>query len=243
MIKVQSVKDHRANRLLAALNPEDFAYLEPQLEIVDLQQRQILCETGDTMRHAYFPHDTVISLLAAMADGGSAEMSLCGREGVSGLINASVTRKAFGRYVVQLTGTASRIDIDTMNAAINARPTIQHLMRHFMEATMSRILQSVACNALHSVEARCCRFVLMIHSRTDHAALPITHEFLAERLGVQRSTVSTVMGKLQSRGLIQQGRGGIIVTDPSNLEDAACECYGRVRDVYERLLPYATHSR
>jgi CRP-like cAMP-binding protein len=243
MKKVQSVKDHRVNRLLAALEPEDFVDLEPHLEIVNLHQRQVLCETGDTMRHAYFPHDTVISLLATMEDGSSAEMSLCGREGVSGLINASVTRQAFGSYVVQLTGTASRIDIDTVNAAIHARPNLQRLMRHFMEATMSRILQSVACNALHSVEARCCRFVLMLHYRTDHAALPITHEFLAERLGVQRSTVSTVMGKLQSRGLIKQGRGGIIVTDPSSLEDAACECYGRVRDVYERLLPYATHSR
>src|SRR5215207_716851 len=164
MIKVQSAKDHRANRLLAALEPKDFADLEPHLEIVNLQQRQVLCETGDTMRHAHFPHDTVISLLATMADGSSAEMSLCGREGVSGLINASVTRQAFGRYVVQLTGTASRINIDTMNAAINARPNLQRLMRHFMEATMARILQSVACNALHSVEARCCRFVLMIHS-------------------------------------------------------------------------------
>jgi DNA-binding GntR family transcriptional regulator len=83
----------------------------------------------------------------------------------------------------------------------------------------------------------------MIHSRVDHDALPITHEFLAERLGAQRSTVSTVMGKLQSRGLIKQGRGGVIVTDPSRLEDVACECYGRLRDVYERLLPYAAHAR
>ncbi|QRM34118.1 Crp/Fnr family transcriptional regulator [Microvirga sp. VF16] len=243
MIKVQSAKDHRANRLLAALEPEDFADLEPHLEFVHLHQRQVLCETGDTMRHAYFPHDTVISLLAVMADGSSAEMSLCGREGVSGLVNASVSRKAFGCYVVQFPGTASRIDLDTMTAAITARPNLQRVLRHFTEATMARILQSVACNALHSVEARCCRFVLMLHSRIDHDALPITHEFLAERLGVQRSTVSSVMGKLQSRGLIKQGRGGIIVTDPSRLEDAACECYGRVRDVYERLLPYATHSR
>jgi hypothetical protein len=195
------------------------------------------------MRHAYFPHDTVISLLAAMEDGSSAERSLCGREGVSGLINASVTRQAFGCYVVQLTGTASRIDIDTMNEAIKARPNLQRLIRHFTEATMARTLQSAACNALHNVEARCCRFVLMIHSRVDHDALPITHEFLAERMGAQRSTVSTVMGKLQSRGMIKQGRGGVIVTDPSRLEDAACECYGRVRDVYERLLPYAAHSR
>ncbi len=243
MTDLRRASPHRTNRLLAALEPQDFAHLEPHLEIVKLQQRQVLCEAGDPMRHAYFPHDTVISLLAVMKDGSSAEMSICGREGVSGLINASVTRQSFGRYVVQLTGTASRIDIDTMNEAINARPNLQRLMRHFMEATMSRILQSVACNAIHSVEARCCRFVLMLHYRIDQDVLPITHEFLAERLGVQRSTVSTVMGKLQTRELIKQGRGGIVVTDPSRLEEAACECYGRVREVYEHLLPYATHSR
>lgn len=243
MTDLRRASPPRTNRLLAALEPQDFAHLEPHLEIVKLQQRQVLCETGDTMRHAYFPHDTVISLLAVMEDGRSAEMSICGREGVSGLINANVTRQAFGRYVVQLTGTASRIDIDTMREAINARPNLQRLMRHSMEATMSRILQSVACNAIHSVEARCCRFVLTLYYRIDQDVLPITHDGLAERLGVQRSTVSTVMGKLQRRGLIHQGRGGIIVTDPSRLEEAACECYGRVRDVYERLLPYATHAR
>lgn len=242
MTDLRRASSHRVNRLLAALASEDFAYLEPHLEIVNLQQRQVLCEAGDSMRYAYFPHDTVISLLAVMEDGSSAEMSVCGREGVCGLINASVTSKAFGRYVVQLAGTASRIHIDTMNEVITARPNIQRLMRRFMEATMSRVLQSVACNAIHSVEARCCRFILMIHDRLDQDALPITHEFLAERLGVQRSTVSTVMGKLQTRGLIKQSRGGITVTDPSRLEEAACECYGRIRGVYERLLPYAMHS-
>ncbi len=170
-------------------------------------------------------------------------MSLYGPEGVSGLVAGAITRQAFGRYIVQLTGTASRIDIDTMYEVISARPNIQRLLRHFTEATMARVLQSVACNAVHSVEARCCRFILMTHYRLDQDVLALTHEFLAERLGVQRTTVSAVMSKLQNKGLIQKVRGGIIVTNPSGLEAEACECYSRIREMLERVLPYAPSRR
>lgn len=240
---MQAGKDHRANRLLAALAPEDLAYLKPHLEVVRLQRRQVLYETGDTMRHAYFPHDMVISLVAVMQDGRSAEMSLYGPEGVAGLLVAGGTRQSLGRYIAQLAGSASRVDINTMYRVMGERPNIQRLVRHFTEATMARDLQSVACNALHTVEARCCRFILTIHYRINRDTLALTHEFLAERLGVQRTTVSAVMSKLQARGLIRQAKGGITVTDPVGLEAGACECYGRVRDVLEDLLPYPPSTR
>lgn len=243
MLKDKQSADHHPNRLLAALEPDDFASLEPHLRIVHLHQRQVLYETGDIMRHAYFPHDTVISLVAVMDDGRSAEMSLCGPEGVAGLITAGITPRSLGRYIVQLAGTASRIEIDAMYEVTKVRPNIERLMRRFTEATLVRTLQSVACNAIHSVDARCCRFILTIHYRIDRDVLPLTHEFLAERLGVQRSTVSVVMGKLQAKGLIKQARGGISVTDPKGLEAEACECYGRVRDAFEHLLPYAPSTR
>lgn len=243
MPKNNQTADHHANRLLAALEPSNFASLEPHLRIVRLQQRQVLYETGDIMRYAYFPHDTVISLVAVMNDGRSAEMSLCGPEGVSGLIAAGITPQSLGRYIVQLAGTASRIEIDKMYEVIKAHPNLQRLIRHFTAATMVRTLQSVACNAIHSVDARCCRFILTIHYRIDRDVLALTHEFLAERLGVQRTTVSIVMGKLQAKGLIKQARGGITVTDPRGLEAEACECYGRIRDAFEHLLPYAPSSQ
>ncbi len=240
---MQAGKDHRENRLLAALAPEDLAYLEPHLEVVHLQRRQVLYETGDTMRHAYFPHDMVISIVAVMQDGRSAEMSLYGPEGVAGLLVAGGTGQSLGRYIAQLAGTASRVAIDTMYRVMSERPNIQRLVRHFTEATMARDLQSVACNALHTVEARCCRFILTIHYRINRDTLALTHEFLAERLGVQRTTVSAVMSKLQTRGLIRQAKGGITVTDPVGLEAEACECYGRIRDVLEDLLPYPPSTR
>jgi CRP-like cAMP-binding protein len=230
--------NYRANRLLFAMQPDDLAYLVPHLEIISFRKGQVIYEAGETMNHAYFPHDTVISLMAAMEDGSTAEVAICGREGVMGLIPAAVTRRSFGNYVVQMMGTASRISFEQMQMAVGARPGISHLMQNFAEAMQVSILQSVACNAIHSVESRMCRWVLSTYHRTNQTVLPLTHETLAERLGVQRSTVSAIMGKLQAGGLINQVRGGIVITDSNKLEQTACECYRKLRATFERLLPH-----
>jgi CRP-like cAMP-binding protein len=148
-----------------------------------------------------------------------------------------VTRQAFGRYIVQLGGSASRIELARMHAAMASRPAIQRLVLRYTEALMAQTLQTVACNAVHNVEARCCRWILMSQDRVGEAELPLTHEFLAEMLGVQRSTVSEVTRTLQDKGLIQQGRGMITVVDRPALQQAACECYEIIRQRYQQLLP------
>ncbi len=227
-----------ANRLLVALEPDDRVYLEPHLEMVSLRRGQIICEAGEALHYAYFPHDAVISLVAVMENGSTAEMAVCGREGVVGLIPASVTRQAFGNYVVQMRGTASRISLDQLQAVLQARPLVARLINRFAEAMQARILQSVACNTVHSVEQRLCRWILSTRHRTDEVVLPLTHELLAERFGVQRSTVTTIMGKLQAAGVIQQVRGGITIADSVKLEQSSCECYRRLRTTFERLLPH-----
>lgn len=229
---------HRANRFLAALAPEDLAYLEPHLETVTLPKGTVLYETGDTLRHAYFPHDSIIALVAVMDDGRSAEMAVVGCEAMVGIIGAVATRQALGRYVVQFAGRASRIDLDRMHEAINARPAIRQLMLLLTEALMSRVLQNVACNAIHSVEARYCRWILSIHDRLGQDTVALTHEFLSEMLGVQRSTVSIITQALQRAGVVKQGRGVITILDRAGLEEAACECYGKVRRTFEHLLPH-----
>jgi CRP-like cAMP-binding protein len=235
--QTQPVKDHRANRLLAALKPEDHAYLEPHLEIVALHRGQVLYEADETLRYTYFPHDSIVSLVALMEDGSSAEMAVFGREALFGLISALVTRQSFGRYIVHLPGTASRISIDRIHEAVRTRPNIRRLILYFTEALMAQILQTVACNAVHTVEARCCRLILSMQDRMDQETLPLTHEFLADILGVQRSTVSTATRALQTAGLITQRRGHVTVVDRAGLEGTACECYRKVRRSFERLLP------
>jgi CRP-like cAMP-binding protein len=124
-----------------------------------------------------------------------------------------------------------------MHKAMAARPAIQHLVMRFTEALMAETLQAVACNAVHNVEARCCRWILMSHDRAGQPDLPLTQEFLAEILGVQRSTVSDVARAIQDKGLIRQGRGMITVTDRAGLEAASCECYQIIRQKFEQLLP------
>jgi CRP-like cAMP-binding protein len=238
MTQAQRTADHRANRLLAAFEPEDFASIEPHLEIVDLQKGQVLYEAGDTIRYTYFPHNTVVSLVNVLEDGGSVEVAVFGREALFGLISALYTRESFGRYIVHLPGTASRIDIERVQEVVNQRPGIRLLLYRFTEALLAQTFQTVACNAVHAVEARCCRWILSTQDRVDQDTLPLTHEFLAEMLGVQRPSVSVVLRTLQTAGLISQGRGVIAVVDRAGLEEAACECYGKIRRSFERLLPH-----
>jgi CRP-like cAMP-binding protein len=234
--------DHRANRLLAAMEPEDFVRLESHLEIVDLPGGKVLYENGETIRHAYLPHDSVVSLVAMMEDGRMVEMAVFGREAVFGLVGALISRESLGRYVVQIPGAASRIAIERLQEAMEASPALRHLVRRYVEALLAQTFQTVACNAVHSVDARCCRWILSTHDRADQDTLPLTHEFLAEMLGVQRSTVSIITRNLQKAGLITQGRGVITVVNRAGLEGAACECYGIIRRSFERFLP-KTYSR
>ena len=236
------VTEHRKNLLLAALEPEDLALLEPDIETVEISRNQVLYDTGDLMHYAYFPHDSIISLVNVLEDGSSTEVAGFGYEGVMGLLSGLVTREAFGRYVVVTSGSASRISVERLNEVRTIRPGLRQLIRSYGEALLAQTFQTVSCNAVHGVEERCSRWILSIHDRLDQNTLPLTHEFMAEMLGVQRSTLSTATYKLQTAGLIRQSRGGITVTDRAGLEQTACECYGKVRRIYERLLP-ATYPR
>ncbi|MFC4172981.1 Crp/Fnr family transcriptional regulator [Microvirga sp. GCM10011540] len=245
MSQAHPTKDHRANRLLKALDPEALAYLEPHLEIVPLKRGQVLYETDEAIRYTYFPHDAVIALMAMMSNGSSAEMAMVGREGLIGLVTTAFAPTAFGRYVVQSPGTASRISVERLQRAILANRNIQGVMQRFSEAITARILQNAACGAAHSVEQRASRWILGLRDRVDQDTLFVNHEALADALAVQRSTLSAVMRSLQTAGLIELGRGSITVKDRAGLERASCECYGRIRQIFERLLPltYARDDR
>lgn len=237
MSQARPSKDHRANRLLKALDPEAFAHLEPHLEIVLLKRGQILYEVDEAIQYTYFPHNAVIALMAVMSNGTGAEMVMVGREGLVGLVTTAFAPTAFGRYVVQSPGTASRISVERLQKTISAHRDIQGVMQRFSEAITARILQNAACGAAHSVEERACRWILGLRDRVDQDTLFISHEVLADALAVQRSTLSAVMRSLQTAGLIEQGRGCIIVKDRAALERASCECYWRVRQTFERVLP------
>lgn len=232
-----SPQGHRANRFLAALAAEDFAALEPHLEVVDLPKRKVLYDTGDTIRHAYFPHTAIVCLVGVIENGRLVEVALFGREGLCGLLGALVNREAFGRYMVLIPGTASRISLERLHEAIRMRSGLRRQVLSYTDALLAQAFQTVACNTVHTVEARCCRWILSTQDRVDKDTLPLTHEVLADMLGVQRPTVSLVLRSLQNTGLIVQRRGCVVVTDRAGLEAATCECYGRIRSLFEKLLP------
>jgi CRP-like cAMP-binding protein len=232
--------DHHRNWLLAALELEDLAYLAPHLEIVDLPKGTILYEAGDPIHYTYFPHDAIVGLSNVMEEGHLVEVASFGREGLFGLLTVVVSGESFGRYKVQVPGTASRIALARMREAISARPRLRRLVLSYSEALMAQTFQTVSCNAVHPVEARCGNWMLSTCDRIEADLLPLTHADLAELLGVQRSTISTVLHTFQIQGLITQQRGGIIVTDRPGLERITCECYGKIRRTFARLLPVPT---
>ncbi len=227
------------NRLLATLSSKDLRYLELCLEQMDLPRGLELGHEGETLQSLYFPETAIVSLVRDMVDGRVVEMAAFGREGMVGLSLREIPLPSFGRYLVQIPGTALRMDAERMREAVAARSGIQHMIQRYTEVLMALTLQSVACNAVHSVEARCCRWIIASSDRTGREDVPLTHEYLAEMLGVQRSTVSAITMALQESGLIHQSRGKITILDRLRLDRTACECYGIMRAKYLQLLPLA----
>ncbi|MFZ4607898.1 MAG: Crp/Fnr family transcriptional regulator [Caulobacter sp.] len=225
------------NRLLASLSPVDFALISPQLTLIEMDKGRLICDPGDPIETIYFPHDCCISLMTLMESGLAVESATIGREGAFGLQAAIAPCEAMSRAIVQVPGRASRMSAAALSEACRRSPALMSLIDRHGEALFGHAIQSVACNALHSVEARFCRWLLTCRDRIDSDTVSLTQEFLADMLGVQRTTVTAIAGALQTRGLIAYRRGVVDILDRAGLEAVTCECYETVRQHYERLLP------
>lgn len=234
------VAGYRANRLLAALSPRDLAVLQPHLEPLALARGRVLFEPGDDVTTTYFPcHRTMASLLIVTRDGREVEAATIGREGAVGGIVSEGHKPAFGRAVVQIPGEAYAISTSHLEAAKTGSPRFADLFSRYADSLLAQMMQGVACNALHRVEERCARWLLAVHDRAGDSIIHLTHESLAEMLGVRRTTVTAVTGELQARGLVRTRRGGVEIVDRPGLERVACECYRAVEEHFARLLPEA----
>jgi CRP-like cAMP-binding protein len=226
------------NRLIASLKPGDLSILEPHLEPVVLSRGEILFEPGDDVSATYFPAaGTMASLVLPMADGRAVEAASIGREGAIGGIVSAGHKPAFARAVVQMPGTALRLEAARLDEAKDRSKTLRDLFARYADALLAQILQSVACNALHTIEQRYGRWLLMTQDRVGGNELALTQEFLSEMLGVQRTTVTAAARTLQDKGLIQYRRGRITILDRLRLERLSCECHGAVGRHYERVMP------
>lgn len=226
------------NRLLAALSPADRKLIHPHLLLVTLKRETVLIEAGEDVAHCHFPCDgTIAALVVALVDGTTAEAATIGREGAIGGIVSLGHKPAFARAVVRNAGLALRMESDRLEELKAASPSLRDMISRYADCLLAQVLQSVACNVLHSLEPRFCRWLLHIHDRTGGSDVPLTQELLAEMLGVQRTTVTAVAAALQGKGLIKTHRGRIKVQDRAGLEAAACSCHAAVVEHFNRVLP------
>jgi CRP-like cAMP-binding protein len=224
------------NRLLAALPPDELARLWPRLERVEFKDHEILRRHGDSIKAAYFPESGWFSIQSTFADGSGAEVGIVGREGILGFAIFLGSDRAGVEAKVQCPGTALRLDAAALREMSDQLPTFRSLVLSYVLARHLQSTQLAACNARHQVGQRLALKLLMAHDRADGDEFPVTHESLAMMLGVRRAGVTVAAGGLQRAGLIRYGAGRVTITDRPGLEAAACECYGVIRDAFDRVL-------
>lgn len=229
MAAVDTATPMRGNRILQRLGAQDFALLQPHLREVELQRGAVIQSFGASIEHVYFPTEGMISLLTLMKNGVAVEFALIGRDGVLGGAIATGIWRPTSQAIVQIAGSALRMTSAHFLEAFRSIQLLRTLVHQYQAMILHSAQQAAACNALHSVEERLCRWLLESRDRTERERVPLTQEFLSQMLGVQRSTVTLAAGILQQAGIIRYSRGQIDILDRKRLEAASCECYEALR--------------
>jgi hypothetical protein len=233
-----SLVSFASNRLLATFSAADRAGLGAAAQLVHLKRKTVLWDQGGDIGYSYFPAPgTMISLAIDLEDGSSVEVASIGKEGAAGGIVSCGDARAFGRALVQIGGPAFRIALPALEAAKARSSAIRSLFCRYSDALLAQVMQSVACNAAHPMEARLCRWLLTSLDRVGSQDLPLTQAMLAEMLGVQRTTVNAAIQSLHGQGVIATSRGLLHVLDRAGIERRTCECYRRVEDHFAHSLP------
>jgi CRP-like cAMP-binding protein len=223
------------NKLLALLPWDEYQRILGRVKLVRLDYKQVLYEPGIRIEYAYFPQEGVTSMVTVMNDGAGIEVATIGSEGMVGLPIFLGDAQTPTRFIVQVPGTGLRMSAEVLREETRGDTALRKLLLLYHSAFIKQISQSVACNGLHSVLQRCCRWLLMTHDRVDADVFPITHEFLSQMLGVRRSSVTEVLHPLQEQGWIENGRGIVTIKNRAKLEAESCECYKSVNDEFTRL--------
>ena len=231
-----------ANRLLRFMICCDRDALEPFLEGASVAKGEVLYDSGDDVGHTYFPSKgTVVSHVVISRDGATMQTATVGFEGAIGGIVSAGHRPAYARTVVLTGGHVARIETDRLENARGNNRGLDDLICRYADALLAQIMQSVACNALHTIEQRTSRWLLALEDRIGDV-IPMTQEVLAEMLGVQRTTLSRTAALLRGAYAIDYSRGHIEVVDRTRLRALSCECYDDVERHYRRLLPPGSNT-
>ena len=225
----------RQNVLLSTLPDEDLRHLLERLDVMELRLKQVLVERGQPIRHVYFPCTCVLSVLAYMKSGAAVEVGTIGKEGFLGIDLLAGSEIALDTTLCQVAGTSLRMKAADFNHAIAGDTPLRRITQRYLQAYLSLVSQSVACNQLHTIEERFSRWLLMTQDRAGSDSFDLTQEFIAEMLGVHRPSVSLVAGAFQQAGMIKYNRGHVTILDRQAMEEAACECYDNIAQNFRRL--------
>ena len=225
------------NRILSIVGKADLVALLPHMTEVTWGPGAGIYQIGELVTQVHFPSSAGLSVVAVMADGVEVECATVGYEGAVGILPALSGAASTNRTYVQLAGSGISIAAPALRELAAQSPALMELLLRSAQALLAEEEQSVACNALHEIEARLARWLLICHDRLNTPVLPVTQEYLAIMLGKQRTTVSTAAVALRGEGLIRYSRGQLEILDRAGLEARACECYGAVLRMYDQLLP------
>jgi CRP-like cAMP-binding protein len=234
---------YQANHILADLSSEALGRLAPFVELVSLPLGEVVYEAGDALQHVYFPTDSIVSLLCVMADGGSAEISLVGNEGLVGVALYLGGESTPSRAVVQSAGSAYRLPRIRLKEEFDRHGEFLMAALRYTQCLLTQIAQTAVCNRHHTVDQQLCRWLLLSLDRLPSNILTMTQELIANMLGVRREGVTEAAGKLQRLGAIEYSRGRITVIDRLKLETLCCECYVVVKTETDRLRPISMSIR
>lgn len=228
-----------ANRLIASLPNSERSRFLSNCEPVDLVFGTVLCEPGDAFPFVYFPLTGFVSLMKVMSGHPALEVGMIGSEGMLGGTLALGIDTAPLRGEVQGAGTALRMTLPQLKTALTISPGLARVLRRYLFILMKQLAQTAACNSFHEVNTRLARWLLMTHDRSHADHFNLTHQFLADMLGVQRSAITIAAGVLRERKLIHYARGKINIVNRDGLEAASCECYAESMADYEQQ--FVTH--
>jgi CRP-like cAMP-binding protein len=231
------------NSLLRFLPAQETEQLLTELEPVRLLHFDILCHSGEEMSYVYFPNEGLISLVATMVNGATVETGLVGKEGMIGVPILLDACSAPYCAIVHIPGVAWRMKADVFREELSQNEILRQKLLHYTQALMTQMSQMVACNCFHTLEERLCSLLLMIHDRIESDEFFLTHEIIAEMLGVRRAGITVAAGKLRHSGVINNLRGHFHILDRKNLEASACECYRTIREEFDRLFETAGESQ
>ena len=228
------MRGHRENQILSRLDRATFAHLEPHLTIAELRQGFAIAETHAHVQRVYFPHGGIISCVVELSNGGRIETGMIGRDGQYGAGPAMDHKISLNHVVMLVAGSASVVDADRLRDLTQENPKLRKMLMHYEQFFLAQVQQTCACNAVHDVYSRTCKWLLRMQQLVGDD-MPLTQEFLAQMIGVRRTSVTAVAGKLQDAGLISYSRGRVHIIDIARIQRRACECDAAVNSHYARI--------